>query len=349
MKEIKLASELKDKHKLQAAAYTMMIGNMQRYTPEFFFLIDGKGETSRYEYADHEDGMREALALALKIRGGWIPLPIHGSGNYPWHNYTKEAARRDNNTSLIPGVGKVIHGKMLGADLTTVDGVAASSVPALEQIRGIGEAKGVSFLMSARAIIAGECIRKDYEIDLPDRSTEIFLDLEGSNKYVDADLGDYMIGILVRKGGCERYHSFIAEDRREDCMLEEFVGFMDGQDDYAIYHWGDYERQHLEKMMKQHGVDAYHLLEQGTRFDLHKIAPKAFAFPTYSHSIKDVARHFGFNWRHEGVNATSSMDLYEQYVEDPEANADKLQLVKDYNEDDCVATMRIKDWLAEQK
>ena len=53
----------------------------------------------------------------------------------------------------------------------------------------------------------------------------------------------------------------------------------------------------------------------------------------------------GFSWRHDNVGATSSTELYEAYIDDPEAGREGLQLVLDYNEDDCVATRFVKDWL----
>jgi uncharacterized protein len=53
----------------------------------------------------------------------------------------------------------------------------------------------------------------------------------------------------------------------------------------------------------------------------------------------------GYEWKHKDVDALESIALYFQYVEDPEKNKDKLQKVIDYNQDDCRATMVIKDWL----
>jgi len=37
--------------------------------------------------------------------------------------------------------------------------------------------------------------------------------------------------------------------------------------------------------------------------------------------------------------------MYFQYVESPNKNKDKIKKVIDYNEDDCRATMLVKDWL----
>jgi predicted RecB family nuclease len=38
--------------------------------------------------------------------------------------------------------------------------------------------------------------------------------------------------------------------------------------------------------------------------------------------------------------------MYFDYVKDPIGNETNLQKIIDYNEDDCVATRVIKDWLA---
>ena len=95
--------------------------------------------------------------------------------------------------------------------------------------------------------------------------------------------------------------------------------------------------------------DGYDLLKPDVMFDLAKIATDTFAFPTYSNSIKDIAKWLGFRWRHNNVGATSSIELYLAYAKDPEPNKDKMQLVLDYNEDDCIATRVIKDWLVAKR
>ena len=98
-------------------------------------------------------------------------------------------------------------------------------------------------------------------------------------------------------------------------------------------------------MMERYNMDAYYLLDPDVMIDLSKTATNAFTFPTYGNSIKDIAKWLGFEWRHSDVGAMSSIELYMAYVEDPETYKDKMQLVLDYNEDDCVATRVIKDWL----
>ena len=183
---------------------------------------------------------------------------------------------------------------------------------------------------------------------MPERSTEIFLDLEGLNDVFDDTIDDYLIGALVRTDGKETYSPFVARGKDEYGMLCDFIDFMAKQHDYAIYHWHGYEQIHLRLLMAKHKIDMYGILEPDIMFDLHKLATHAFAFPTYSTSIKDVAKWLGFNWRHKDVGAMTSIGLYLEYVEDPDNNREKMQRVLYYNEDDCIATRVIKDWLVEQ-
>jgi hypothetical protein len=37
--------------------------------------------------------------------------------------------------------------------------------------------------------------------------------------------------------------------------------------------------------------------------------------------------------------------MYFEYAENPEEKAELIEKIKDYNEDDCIATREIKDWL----
>ena len=83
--------------------------------------------------------------------------------------------------------------------------------------------------------------------------------------------------------------------------------------------------------------------------DLHRVATRAFAFPTYTNGLKDIAAYLRFKWRHGDINALDAIAYYLKYQADPDRYRDKIKAVIDYNEDDCRATVAIKDWLAEQK
>ena len=82
---------------------------------------------------------------------------------------------------------------------------------------------------------------------------------------------------------------------------------------------------------------------------MHKVATDSVAFPTYGNGLKQIAVYLDFRWRHKDVSATESIAMYLDYVNNSEGSEIKFQKIIDYNEDDCIATRVIKDWLVSLK
>ena len=114
-----------------------------------------------------------------------------------------------------------------------------------------------------------------------------------------------------------------------------------------IYHYHHYEKTHMTKMMEKYEIDnvTQNLLLDNL-IDIHKVATDSVVFPTYGNGLKQIAPYLGFSWRHKDVSATESISIYLEYIQDPEGREKEFQKVIDYNEDDCIATRVIKDWLA---
>jgi uncharacterized protein len=79
--------------------------------------------------------------------------------------------------------------------------------------------------------------------------------------------------------------------------------------------------------------------------DIRPIITQVFAFPTYTDGLKEIARYLGFEWQQKDVNALTSIVLYQEYLA---GNKKSKQSILTYNEDDCRATMVIKDWFIHQ-
>jgi predicted RecB family nuclease len=133
----------------------------------------------------------------------------------------------------------------------------------------------------------------------------------------------------------------------EKQMFREFIDFVTSLGDTVIYHWHNYERWHLKQLADRHGFnDVVEKKIFPRMVDLHRVATRAFAFPTPSNGLKDIAKYLGFRWRHDDVNALDAIAWYLRFQKDPDAWRDHLRSVVDYNEDDCMATKFVKDWLA---
>ena len=361
VKEIKLAKNIKKSHILQAAFYNLMIGKIQGYVPDTFYVINMDEEELEFEFANYEDELVSAIEGINAILDGKVPSPVYGACPYPWKTYCNRKAMESRDISLVSGIGSEKRKALEGRGLTTIDDMAVCGISDLMSMKGIGKKTAASYVLSAKSMVSGKPIRKTQDrLVLPNVKTEIFLDLEGldilnaiSGNEQKKPQTDYLIGVLVRSNGKEKYIGFVAHDTGgEENMLLEFLDFVKKQNDYAIYHWHHYERTHLLKMMELYGIDEEVrdlVLSESVMFDLHRISTALYAFPIPGTSIKTIAKWMGFEWKHQDVGAMSSIILYQQYAHNNKANRDKLEMVLDYNRDDCKATAIIKDWLVRQE
>lgn len=352
IKEIKLAKNIREDHVIQGAFYNYILGKIQGITPEIFYLINRDGEEIEYQYEEYEELLLGAIEGTRKIltREKHVS-PTYGSCGFPWESYCNRLAEETNDISLVAGVSLKTKSKLVEHGLKTVHDLASSDIQKLVEIKGVGNGTAAKLVYSAKAIQSKKPIIKNIKsIVFPTCKVEIFLDLEGVDPTIMGEeviQVDYLIGALVRIGYKEEYLVFVAKDlSHEKEMLFEFLDFIKKQKDYVIYHYHHYEKTHLDKMMTRYGVDEkIKNMVFDHMIDIYKIATSSVAFPTYGSGLKPVAKYLGFSWRHKNVNATESIALYLDYVADPSKNKDKLQLILDYNEDDCIATRVIKDWL----
>lgn len=350
VKEIKNARNIRHYHILQAAFYNRMIGMIQNYTPKTFYIIDMDKKDIPFQYADYTDELDDAIFGALQIKQGKvIPPPKLGSCGYPWSSYCDKMAHKTGDLSIIPGIGDAIRDALVDHGVKSIRNIISVGEKQLCNVPGIGPKYSKQFVDSARAIKHKKVIRRTEPKKLVKKKTEVFFDFEGlagESEYMD----DYLIGCLIRKGKKEEYVPFVAKDEMgEEKMLVEFLEFLKTLDDYVLYHWGSYERTHMIKIMKKYGISQrMQRLVLGSEIlvNLHNPVKEAFAFPLSDYGLKSIARWLGFEWEHKDVDANASVMLYQDYLQTHDDA--KLDLILDYNRDDCIATRIVKDWYTKQ-
>ena len=349
--EVKLAKNIKKEHKIQGAFYNYLLGAIQGITPEIFCTINGEGEREEHDYRSHEPTLMSLIGDTRKILQGESVSPTYNSCGFPWKSYCDKKAIEVKDISLVDGLGQSKKSKLYHK-YKTVEDISNAKISDLTAIDGIANKTAQKYVNSAKAIHSGtHSIIDKNKIEFPQRKVEIFLDLEGIDPTsVEGEFEqiDYMIGILVRENNVEKYTAFTAMDtKHEKEMLLEFLEFLKNQEDYVIYHYHNYEKSHMTKMMEKYEIDnATQNLLLNNLIDIHKVATDSVVFPTYGNGLKQIAPYLGFKWRQKDVSATESIAMYFDYVKDPIGNETNLQKIIDYNEDDCVATRVIKDWLA---
>ncbi|MCX6814295.1 MAG: hypothetical protein NTY20_01425 [Candidatus Aenigmarchaeota archaeon] len=101
-KEIKLATNIKEKHLLQTAFYSLLLGKIQKYVPNHFIIVNGENEASKYRFSDYEQMLKDDIQLFRDIRAGKVkPTPTYNGCGWPWESYTNTEAERTMDMSLI--------------------------------------------------------------------------------------------------------------------------------------------------------------------------------------------------------------------------------------------------------
>ena len=355
VKEIKLAKNIREEHIIQGAFYTYIIARIQGYLPEKFSIVNRDYEEQEYQFADYEGLLAKAIeGTQAIIEGREVPTPTYNGCEWPWETYCNHEALRTRDVSLVGQVGPKTKANLVAHGFKKIWDISSAKAEDLQKVPRIGAATAQKLILSARAIKKGEPILLDSSVlEFPEKTTEIFLDLEGTDQPGHEDelaQVDYLIGLLIRKDGREEYRSFIANRLQDEgAMFREFMAFMRTQRDYVMYHWHNYEYWHMRKLGERHGLEEeITVLLLPHMIDLHKMATRAFVFPTYGNGLKEVAGYLGFTWRHDDINALDAIAYYLKYQDAPDTYRDRIQAIIDYNEDDCMATRAVKDWLHER-
>jgi uncharacterized protein len=162
-----------------------------------------------------------------------------------------------------------------------------------------------------------------------------------------------MHGVYERNGTGEKFIHFTAKDKTEEAEKEAFGNFWKyvrslPQDDFAAYYYSPHEKTTYRKMQKLY-PDAVSAEEVEGFFgnpnviDLYAIILKHTDWPLGSYSLKEIAQFLGFKWRDETPSGALSIQWFNEYLKKKEEKI--LKRILEYNEDDCKATMVMKDAL----
>ncbi|GAA1758366.1 TM0106 family RecB-like putative nuclease [Agromyces humatus] len=194
---------------------------------------------------------------------------------------------------------------------------------------------------------------------------DLFFDFEGDPLYTEGDGTrwnlDYLWGMVDT---AEHYTSFwahsFAEERDALVRFMEFVKLRRAvHPDLHIYHYASYERTHLTSIAARHGVceaDVDQLLADGVLVDLYPIVKRAVRVGSRSYSIKKLEPLYMGEAEQREADVKSGGDSITEYVRARElADSGRAEAateaqailddLADYNEYDCLSTLRLRDWL----
>ncbi|MGV8967004.1 MAG: TM0106 family RecB-like putative nuclease [Cellulomonas sp.] len=197
---------------------------------------------------------------------------------------------------------------------------------------------------------------------------DLFFDFEGDPLWAEAGSTDwgleYLFGVVeqpARPGDEPVFRAFWAHDRpQERTALLDFLAYVSERrvayPDLHIYHYAAYEKSALQRLAGRHGVGeeaVADLLREGVLVDLYTTVRASLRVGQDSYSIKKLEPLYMPARTGEVTNAAASIVEYadacavrdDGNVDGPDGFTARMQRIADYNRDDCVSTLRLRDWL----
>jgi predicted RecB family nuclease len=379
--DTKLARSAKITALLQVAAYSDQLHRLGVPTGENVHLLLGDGRTSTHRLRDILPVYRKRRARLERL----IDERVADPEPTPWGDPRYSACGRcaacaleveaHRDVLLVAGMRLTQRRHLLEAGLTTIEALAASTGP----VEGLVDATVAALRAQARLQLQSRQLAAGNGTDAPAYEVynpvalgalpepdpgDIFFDFEGDPLYSETTEGvatvqwglDYLFGLIETDG---TFRAFWAHDYAEERQaLIDFLAYVAerraAHPQLHIYHYAAYERTHLLALAARHGVGedtVDDLLRDNVLVDLYPVVKKSLRVGSRSYSIKKLEPLYMGDDHREGVdNAADSITVYadsRDLLRAGQADAAQKMLddIADYNEYDCLSTLRLRDWL----
>ncbi|MHC6593175.1 TM0106 family RecB-like putative nuclease [Arthrobacter sp. C152] len=296
-------------------------------------------------------------------------------------DYCAEQVQLHRDLLMVAGMSVVQRRKLQAANITTIDELAA--MPAGEahdavvrlraqarmQLGLDGAAGSRTFTKDGSPHTVSYTVLPEHTIgSLPAPSDgDIFFDFEGDPLWQDPATGawgiEYLFGVIeapVPRDSTPVFRPFWAHSRAgERRAFLDFLDYVENRraryPDMHVYHYAPYEKTALRNLSLAHqaGEDTVDdWLRQGLLVDLYATVKHSLRISEASYSIKKLEPlYMGGNLRSGDVkDAGASVVAYAAYcaARDAGRSVDAetvLASISDYNQYDCLSTLRLRDWL----
>jgi len=375
--DTKLARETKGGTVLQLCLYSELLSKAQEQQPEFAYVVVPWSDFApqAYRLNDYAAFFRKSKAAVEQAtcghaEAGTYPEPTEHCDICRWSETCDKRRRQDDHLSHVAGISKNQITELRENGVQTLAGLAGLPTPITwKPRRGSAEAFEKIRYQAHIQAKARESGQLQYELlavepgyglcVLPEPSAgDIFFDLEG-DPFVGEHGLEYLFGYHFRDDtGDAVYRADWALGRdAEKAAFERFVDFVIERKktypDLHVYHFAPYEPAALKRLMGRYASRENEIddLLRGLVFvDLYSVVRNSLRASVESYSIKKLEAFYGYA-RTVPLNAANiALASLQAGIElgdiDSIADADK-KIVQGYNQDDCVSTEALRNWLEE--
>lgn len=366
----------KKPYAVQLCLYTDVLQRLGFSSEKRGIILDGSGSEVEYDLMASQ-GLRTKETwweLYERVRRNVELLVANQEKNKPavsgicklcpWMKSCRQWCEKERDPTTVFYVGRKVRDALSeDLDVNTIDEFMDLSIDeVMEQkkreikagnkdfLHGLGEDSLLKALRRAKIMYeTGKPVLYD-ALSFPEVEYELFFDIEDdpTREFV------YLHGVYERRSdGSERFLEFTAREVSKEAEKEAWGRFWEYIDSlpeggYAVYYYSAHEKTTYKRMQKSYPevisaekVEAF--FANPNVIDLYRIVQHSTDWPVGSYSIKYIAQYLGFRWRDENPSGAMSIEWFNRYIETGDVAI--LQRILDYNEDDCKATMVLKDGL----
>jgi predicted RecB family nuclease len=356
--DTKLARHAKPAHVLQLCFYSEQLGRIQGAAPKYMHVELGSGERESHRPEDFG-------AYYRRLRRRFVAFASH---DHPTEPYPVSFCERCDFLPRCQGEweGADHLSQVAGLRRTQYERLRAAGVSTLAELAVWPRAEGALARLRDQAALqlharqTGEQVYRLLEPTpetgfalLPEPSPgDLVFDMEGDPFWDPKGGLEYLFGVLDTDG---RFTAFWAHDREtERTAFERLVDLLHerllADPALHVYHYAAYEVTALKRLMGQYGTrerEVDDLLRRDVFVDLYAVVRNALRVSQPRYSIKNLEVFLPIERAAEIKEGGTSILMFEEWMRTGDASI--LDEIAAYNEEDCLATLLLRDWLLERK
>jgi uncharacterized protein len=365
--DTKLARHARPSHVLQLAFYSEQVAALQGRGPEWMHVVLGSGEQLRFRCRDfmaYFRSVRTRFLRTLEEGGTPAPYPVSHCIFCGYGDHCRERWQAEDHLSLVAGIRRSQAERLRDAGVTTCSQLATiDAVPLGISDQALARLRHQASLQTCfrttgrhRYDLLPPSEEHGFRLLPPPSEGDVFFDMEGF-PFFDACRGlEYLFGAVTTESGREHFTACRAADRSEEKRaFEHFVDFVWARlrrwPDLHVYHYSHYEPTALKRLAALHGTreeEVDELLRREAFVDLYQVVRRSLRTSHANYSIKSIRQFFMPDAGKGTVTGgAESVVEFERWLGTGDPRI--FEAIERYNEEDCVSTLRLRDWLLERR
>ena len=372
--DTKITRNLKPRHVTQITAYSDMLGKIQKLLPEKMYLIDGSDEKHTFKTIEYIDlfnhGKKEFLKFLPKITKEKIyPEKCSYCNFCQWKEECDRIWENDNYINLVAGSNKSQIEKLKKNKVITVQQLANTKLSAIDlkiNAESFKKIKSQAQLQEEKRktgedkiiVLDPDAGKGFYKLPKPDDG-DVFFDIEGFPR-MDRPF-EYLHGLYYKDKGQLKFKDLWAKDydrESEKNIFIELINFFEKRfNEYPkahIYYYAPYEKRAVRELATVYSSEFPKgnivnddLLRKEKYVDLFSVAKQSIRTSERDMSLKSIEKFYNFERKADIVKADDSVVKYDNWI--ATKNAKNKQDIISYNEEDCISTYLLRDFLIKKK